>query len=57
VAADADDANLTSERTGRHGRGLGLYLAKLVAKAHQGAMSVEPRVGGGTLFRLRLGAA
>lgn len=55
------DLGVTSVRdgatAGRHGRGVGSYLAKLVAKAHQGALSVEPREGGGTLFRLRLGAA
>lgn len=57
ATAAAEGTDPTREGAGRHGRGLGLSLAKLVAKAHQGAMSVEPRAGGGTLFRLRLGAA
>lgn len=39
----------------RRGVGLGLYMVRLVAAAHQGAVTVEDRVGGGTVFRLRLG--
>ena len=40
---------------GRRGVGLGLYMVRLVAAAHHGAVSVEDRAGGGTVFRLRLG--
>jgi signal transduction histidine kinase len=39
----------------RRGVGLGLYLVKLVAAAHQGDVSAHDRPGGGTIFRLRLG--
>jgi signal transduction histidine kinase len=39
----------------RRGIGLGLYLVKLVAKAHGGSVSVHDREGGGALFRFRLG--
>src|SRR5205814_8923377 len=39
----------------RKGIGLGLYLVKLVAQGHGGAVSVEDRPGGGTVFRLTLG--
>lgn len=39
----------------RRGIGLGLYLVKLVAKAHGGGVSVHDREGGGALFRFRLG--
>ena len=38
----------------RRGVGLGLYLVKLVAEAHEGDVSVSDREGGGTVFRLRL---
>jgi two-component system sensor histidine kinase/response regulator len=38
----------------RRGIGLGLYLVKLVAEAHDGEVSVHDRPGGGALFRLRL---
>ncbi|HUJ26272.1 MAG TPA: hybrid sensor histidine kinase/response regulator [Myxococcales bacterium] len=41
----------------RKGIGLGLYLVKLVAEGHGGAVSVEDRPGGGSIFRLTLGAA
>jgi len=41
----------------RKGIGLGLYLVKLVAQGHGGAVSVEDRPGGGSVFRLTLGAA
>ncbi|MGZ6123491.1 MAG: hybrid sensor histidine kinase/response regulator, partial [Myxococcales bacterium] len=40
----------------RRGTGLGLYLVKLVAEAHCGDVSVHDREGGGTVFRMRLGA-
>jgi two-component system sensor histidine kinase/response regulator len=38
----------------RRGIGLGLYLVKLVAEAHDGDVSVHDRPGGGALFRMRL---
>jgi signal transduction histidine kinase len=41
----------------RKGYGLGLYLVKLVAQGHGGSVSVEDRPGGGTIFRMTLGAA
>jgi signal transduction histidine kinase len=41
----------------RKGIGLGLYLVKLVAEGHGGHASVEDRPGGGSIFRLTLGAA
>ncbi len=41
----------------RRGIGLGLYMVRLVAAAHGGSVSAEDRVGGGTVFRLHLGAA
>ena len=40
----------------RKGIGLGLYLVKLVAEGHGGTVSVADRPGGGTVFRLTLGA-
>ena len=39
------------------GTGLGLALAKKVADAHGGALSLEDREGGGTVARLVLPAA
>jgi len=41
----------------RRGVGLGLYLVKLVAEAHDGDVSVHDVPGGGALFRLRLHGA
>jgi signal transduction histidine kinase len=41
----------------RKGIGLGLYLVKLVAEGHGGAVSVEDRPGGGSVFRLVLGTS
>jgi signal transduction histidine kinase len=41
----------------RQGYGLGLYLVKLVAQGHGGTVSVADRPGGGTVFRMTLGAA
>jgi|APLak6261675434_1056106.scaffolds.fasta_scaffold00216_6 signal transduction histidine kinase len=38
---------------GRRGHGLGLYLVKLVAKAHGGEVAVKDREGGGASFVLR----
>jgi signal transduction histidine kinase len=40
----------------RRGIGLGLYMVKLVAQGHGGTVSVEDRPGGGSVFRLTLGA-
>jgi two-component system OmpR family sensor kinase len=42
---------------GSHGVGLGLYLAKRIATAHDGDLSVECPPGDGTRFWLRLPAA
>ncbi len=38
----------------RRGFGLGLYLVRLVADAHGGAVTVEDRSGGGTVFTIVL---
>jgi two-component system sensor histidine kinase/response regulator len=38
----------------RRGIGLGLYLVRLVAEGHHGAVSVDDRAGGGARFRLTL---
>ena len=38
----------------RRGFGLGLYLVKLVAAAHDGDVSIHDREGGGAVFRLRI---
>lgn len=38
----------------RRGIGLGLYMVRLVTSAHGGKVDVEPRDGGGSLFRLAL---
>jgi signal transduction histidine kinase len=40
--------------TKERGTGLGLALAKKVADAHQGALALEARAGGGTVARLRV---
>lgn len=39
---------------GSQGLGLGLYLARGIAKAHGGALTVESRLGAGTTFRLSI---
>jgi two-component system OmpR family sensor kinase len=36
------------------GTGLGLSIVAAILKAHGGTVGVEPRVGGGTVFRARL---
>ena len=41
-------------RTGHHGAGLGLALAKQVADRHGGTLAAEPTQGGGATFRLTL---
>jgi signal transduction histidine kinase len=38
------------------GHGLGLFFVKLVCQAHGGAVRVDPREGGGTIFRLQVPA-
>jgi two-component system, OmpR family, phosphate regulon sensor histidine kinase PhoR len=57
IAAEARD--LIFSRFGRldtagarkdHGAGLGLYIAKTIIESHNGAIGVEPRPGGGTIF-------
>jgi signal transduction histidine kinase len=51
-----DKFNSTEQRARgpRQGFGLGLYLVRLVATAHDGTADALPREGGGTIFRLRL---
>jgi signal transduction histidine kinase len=39
---------------GIQGSGLGLTLARQIARAHGGDMVYEPRAGGGSCFTLRL---
>src|SRR5207245_4721946 len=43
--------------SGIQGSGLGLTLARQIARAHGGDVVCEPREGGGTCFALRLPAA
>jgi two-component system OmpR family sensor kinase len=38
----------------RHGLGLGLYLARGIAEAHKGTLTVESKLGSGATFRLAL---
>jgi signal transduction histidine kinase len=38
----------------RRGNGLGLYLVRLTAEAHGGAVAALDRPGGGTIFRIQL---
>ncbi|MGV3619722.1 MAG: hybrid sensor histidine kinase/response regulator [Archangium sp.] len=48
-------ASLEGERgEARRGIGLGLYMVRLTTMAHGGTVDVEPREGGGSLFRLAL---
>jgi signal transduction histidine kinase len=37
-----------------HGLGLGLYLARGIAEAHQGTLTVDSKLGSGSTFRLAL---
>jgi K+-sensing histidine kinase KdpD len=39
------------------GTGVGLYICRELAQKMGGALSYEPRPGGGSLFRLRLAAS
>jgi signal transduction histidine kinase len=45
-------------QSGRHGRGkglgLGLYIARQIAEAHQGTIGVESKPGAGTVFTVRI---
>ena len=43
-----------SDRDGKAGIGLGLYIAKQIAVAHGGSVGVSSSVGEGTTFQLRL---
>ena len=43
--------------TKTHGMGMGLTIARTIAEAHHGHITVEPRKAGGALFRIRLPAA
>lgn len=48
-------SSVEAKGSGRHrGFGLGLYVVKLVATTHGGGVEVEPREGGGTVFRVAL---
>ena len=44
----------TPSAAGREGTGLGLYVARLLAEAHGGSISVESEVGKGSTFRVAL---
>lgn len=46
---------VTTKRDGK-GTGLGLAIASRIIDAHQGSISVRPRVGGGTVFAIQLPA-
>lgn len=37
------------------GMGLGLYIAREIAKLHCGSAECEPREGGGAVFRIKIG--
>jgi two-component system sensor histidine kinase KdpD len=43
-----------SSRRARRGYGLGLYLVRLVATIHGGAVDVQDRAGGGSVFHLKV---
>ena len=40
--------------TKRQGMGVGLSISRTIVEAHGGSISVEPRPGGGTVFRFTL---
>jgi signal transduction histidine kinase len=43
--------------SGKDSTGLGLSICHTIVAQHGGELSVEPRAGGGTVFRMRLLAA
>jgi signal transduction histidine kinase len=43
-----------SSPSSREGLGLGLFIARAIARAHQGSIEVESDAGSGTTFRLVL---
>jgi two-component system sensor histidine kinase BaeS len=47
-------ADAARERDDRQGAGLGLAIARGIARAHGGDISVRSRVGAGTVFTVRL---
>lgn len=58
----AEDQEVIFEKFGRAtgttaGSGLGLYIARAIAEAHDGALEVSSAVGEGSTFTLRLPAA
>jgi two-component system sensor histidine kinase PilS (NtrC family) len=54
VAAQIFDPFYT---TSEHGTGLGLYIARQMCEANQGALDYVPVAGGGSCFRITLAAA
>jgi two-component system sensor histidine kinase PilS (NtrC family) len=40
--------------TSEHGTGLGLYIARQLCEANQGALELVPVAGGGSCFRITL---
>jgi signal transduction histidine kinase len=54
--ADADAPRLFQPyfTTKKHGTGLGLFVTRKLVEEHGGAVTFEPRAGGGAVFRVRL---